>query len=122
MNEVRGFLVKGICACAVSAAIVAGLAGIENAMTGSERVYTASAAGIGEVTMTATFNGGELTDISLDVSNETPEIGGAAAEQIVEQLIAAQSSDIDGVAGATVTTDAARACLDACIAQAEADQ
>ena len=121
MNEVRGFLLKGAAACVVSAAVVAGLVGVNAAMTGDEQVFTATAAGMmGDVSMTATLNGSKITDIRLDVSGETPEIGGAAGPELVEQCLEAQGSDIDGVAGATVTTNAVKACLDDCIAQSQA--
>jgi uncharacterized protein with FMN-binding domain len=80
--------------------------------------YTATSTGMGEVTMTATFDENSILDIQLDVSNETEGIGQAAADELIQQCLSAQSSNIDGVSGATVTTDAVKACLDDCIAQA----
>ena len=59
-----------------------------------------------------------ITDIVLDVSQETEGIGKAAAEPLIEQLLAAQGPEIDGVSGASLTSQAARECLKNCIAQA----
>ncbi|MCD8335951.1 MAG: FAD-binding protein [Lachnospiraceae bacterium] len=80
--------------------------------------YTASATGMGTVTMTATFDETSIIDIQLDVSQETDSIGQAAADELISQCLEAQSSDIDGVSGATLTSDAVKTCLDNCIAQA----
>ncbi len=81
--------------------------------------YTASADGIGVVTVTATFDTDKITAIELDVSNETESIGGAAKDEIVKQLMASQGADIDGVTGATITCNAALSALRKCIAQAQ---
>ncbi len=83
--------------------------------------YTATAKGMGEVKMTATFDANKITDIQLDVSQETKDIGQAAADELVSQLLASQSSDIDGVSGATLTTNAVKQCLDDCIKQAKGE-
>lgn len=83
--------------------------------------YTATAKGMGTVTMTATFNESSITDIQLDLSGETPDIGQAAGDELIRQALAAQSSDIDGVSGATITTNAVKTCLDDVIAQASGE-
>ena len=80
--------------------------------------YTAEAMGMGRVIMTATFSETALTDIFLDVSGESEDIGRKAAPVLIQQALEAQSSDIDGVSGATLTSNAVRACLDNVIAQA----
>ena len=83
---------------------------VEEAPAAAEPMtYTASAQGISsEVVVTATLTGTEITDIVIDVSGETPGIGAAAGESLTEQFLAAQSADIDGVAGATITSTAAK--------------
>ena len=83
--------------------------------------YSAKAQGIGEVLMKVTFDANSITDIELDVSGETENIGGAAADTLIEQILAAQSAEIDGVSGATVTTNAVKSCLESCIAQAKGE-
>ncbi len=74
--------------------------------------YTASAQGMeSEVAVTATFDETSITDVTLDVSGETAGIGAEAGDGLKEAILAAQSADFDGVSGATVTSDAARAAL-----------
>ena len=65
--------------------------------------YSATAQGMGKITVTATFDAEKITKVELDLPQETPSIGQAAAEELVNQIIETQSADIDGVAGATVT-------------------
>ena len=80
--------------------------------------YTATAKGMGDITMTATFSETAITDIQLDLSNETDSIGQAAKDDLIQQLMDAQNSTIDGVSGATVTSDAVKQCMNDCITQA----
>lgn len=83
--------------------------------------YTATASGIGEVTMTATFDANSITAIELDLSGETENIGGVIKDDIIAQIMKAQSAEIDGVSGATVTSNAVKSCLNKCIAQAKGE-
>lgn len=81
--------------------------------------YTASAKGIaGDVTVTMTFDESSITDVQIDVSGETPDIGGRIGDEMREKILAAQSCNVDGVSGATVTADAVKAAAADCIAQA----
>ena len=80
--------------------------------------YTATATGIGTVTVTVTFDETSITEVVLDVSNETETIGQAAADELIEQVLAAQSADIEGVSGATLTSTAVATGVADCIAQA----
>lgn len=52
-----------------------------------------------------------ITAVELDLSNETPEIGGAAKDALTEQIMAAQGADIDGVTGATETSTGVKLAL-----------
>ena len=87
-------------------------------LTFTPGTYTASATGLGLVTMTATFDKTSVTDIALDVSNETEDIGQAAANELIRQCLEKQGTEIDGVTGATLTTNAVKRCLRSCILQA----
>ena len=81
--------------------------------------YTASATGHeGEVTVTVTFDANSITDVVVDASTQTENIGGAAAETLQAQVMAAQSSAIDGVSGATETSRAVKTAVAECIRQA----
>lgn len=81
--------------------------------------YTATAQGMGTVKMTAVFDANSIVSIDLDLAEETPAIGQAAKDALIEQLLSAQGSDIDGVSSATITSNAAKSCLEQCIAQAK---
>ena len=99
----RDFL-KGTAAGAlgIAAASVFGIPGGSSASVAhaAEAVYTpgtytATAAGMGEVTVTMTFDETSITDVVLDVSNETPDIGQAAADELKQMILDAQSAEID---------------------------
>ena len=81
--------------------------------------YSASAKGIAsDVTVTMTFNETSITDVQIDVSGETPDIGGKIGDEMSQKILAAQSCNVDGVSGATVTADAIKAAAADCISQA----
>ena len=64
---------------------------------------------------------GRLTDVKLDVSGETPALGGAAAEQMGPAFVRHQSTAVDGVSGATVSSEAIRKAVTAAIEKAGGD-
>ncbi|MCD8336848.1 MAG: FMN-binding protein, partial [Lachnospiraceae bacterium] len=87
----------------------------------SAGVYTASAAGISsDVIVTVSFDDNSITAIGYDLSGETADIGALIGPEISGQILTAQSAEVDGVSGATVTSDAFKAAVEDCIAQAQA--
>ena len=81
--------------------------------------YEAKAMGLAsEVVVKMTFDETSITDVVIDVSGETPEIGGAIGDKMVDKLLAAQSAEIDGEAGASYTSNAIKTAAADCIAQA----
>ena len=121
----RDFL-KGSLAGAASLAMAGVGLGAVNAKAAADGLYTpgtysATATGMGTVTVTATFDENSLIDVVLDVSEETPAIGQVAAEELKAQVMAAGSADIDGVSGASLTSEAVRKALNNCFAQARGD-
>ena len=121
----RSFL-KGAAATAISTALLGLSAQAEETEASTEAsgiytpgTYTAKAQGMeSEVTVTMTFDETSITDIEIDVSGETQGIGAAAGDALKEQLLAAQSPEIDGVSGATVTSNAVKTAAADCIRQA----
>ncbi len=82
--------------------------------------YTASAAGhSSDVVVTAEFSGSAIEKVELDVSGETETPGQAAAEELISQIMEAQSADIDGVSGATETSTAVKMAMQDIMAQAQ---
>ena len=124
----KGFLkvaaaaaMSGVTASAL-AACNAGSSSSTTASTGeaiyTPGTYTGTAAGIGEVKVTMTFSETAITDVVIDASNETESIGGVAAPTLKDALMAAQSTEIDNISGATVTTNAVKKAAANCIEQA----
>ena len=77
---------------------------------------TGTATGMGELSVTIKAEDGKITEVTIVGDNETPSIGQAAFEDLQQQIIDAQSADIDGVSGATITSgavsEAAQAAID----------
>lgn len=74
--------------------------------------YSATATGIGDVTVTITVEDGKITKADVDTSNETAgigrDLGGPFAQQIMD------NGNIDAVSGATLTSNAVREALAVC--------
>ncbi len=95
-------------ASATSAAITA----IEDlTVTAGADIYTASAPGYAsDVVVTLSYTDGVLTDVAIAADGETEAIGGTAASELADAILSASTaSDVDAVAGATVTSNAALA-------------
>ena len=111
-----GVTAAGLAACnaaSSSTAASSGAAGIYTPGT-----YTATAKGMSEITATVTFDATSITKVELDLSGETDSIGQAAKDKLIEQVLNAQTSQIDGVTGATVTSKAVQNAVADCIQQA----
>ncbi len=85
--------------------------------------YSASAEGMDStVTVSLLFNENSILSASCDVSGETEEIGAVIGPEICKQILDAQSADIDGVSGATVTSDAVKEAAAECISLARGEE
>ncbi|MCW3491372.1 FMN-binding protein [Dethiobacter alkaliphilus] len=63
--------------------------------------YTGTASGFkSDITVEVTVSGGEITDITVTDHDDTPNIF-ADSEQVIDDIIAGQSLDVDVVSGAT---------------------
>jgi len=83
--------------------------------------YSATANGMGKVTVTMTFDANAITAVTVDTSNETQGIASHLGEQFAEMLLAAQGAEIDGISGATITSSAVMTAAKACIEQAKGE-
>lgn len=83
--------------------------------------YSSKATGMGTIIVTMTFNAQKITDVILDLSNETATIGQAASEDLKAAILAAQNADIDAVSGATITSKAVAKAAAKCIQQAKGE-
>ena len=64
---------------------------------------------------------GRLTDVKLDVSGETPFLGGEAAKAMAPAMVKHQSTAVDAVTGATISSEAIRKAVIAAIEKAGGD-
>ena len=92
------------------------------AATYTPGTYTATGAGVGTVTVTLTFDETSITEAVVDVTGETPWVGGVLAPTLQDALVAKQDGTVDVIAGATMTCDGAMAAAAKCIAQAKGEQ
>ena len=72
------------------------------------KAYTATTAGFGgDVTVEVKVaEDGKIEEVNIDAANETPELGGAAAEELAKAIVESQGVDVDTISGATVTSEA----------------
>lgn len=93
----------------------------DNAANLVDGTYTASEQGcLSEVTVTVTVTGGKVSNVAIDASGETPELGGAAAETLADELTKAGSTaGVDAVSGSTMTSNAVFTAMDDCLSQAQ---
>lgn len=84
--------------------------------------YEASAQGMkGPVKVAVTFSKDAVTSVKVIEEKETAGIGTTAAAELPRQIVEAQSTKIDGLSGATVTSKAIFAAVEDCIRQAKGD-
>ena len=117
----RSFIKGALSLGAISA--LSGLTGVQARAEGESvytpGTYTASAMGRdGQVTVHVTFDEKSIVEVSVDASAETENIGGIAAPILEEQVMKAQSSAIDGVSSATITSQAVKKAVADCIFEA----
>ena len=78
-----------------------------SATTGGDGTYSATAKGLGgDVTVTLTIENSALTDVTAEGPNETQGIGSRALESMPPDMLSKNSVEVDGVSGATVTSNA----------------
>jgi uncharacterized protein with FMN-binding domain len=78
--------------------------------------YSATATGIGDVTVDITVEDGKIVAATVDTSAETAGIGRELGEQFAQQIL--EKGEIDSVSGASVTSKAVNQALADCMKQA----
>ncbi len=76
---------------------------------------------VGEMTLEATFKDNKIESITVPKYTDTQVIGGIAFEELSEKVVANQSTAIDALSGATVSSNAFFSALNQCIEQAGGD-
>lgn len=102
-----------------AATAVAEAVGSAGNLTYTPGTYTASARGISsDVGVTMTFTENSITDVQIDVSGETENIGAVIGDEMGQKILDKQGVEVDAVSGATVTSDAIKTAAADCIRQA----
>lgn len=104
-------LMLSLAACSQPAASNAGVSG----------TFTGTAKGMGDVTVTLTLENSVITDCKAEGPDETDGIGSVALEQLPGEIVANNSVTVDGVATATITSDAIKAAASAALESAGLD-
>ena len=82
----------------------------------ADGTYTGSANGMGgALEVSVTVAGGKITAVDVLSHQETPGISDPALEKLPAAIVEAQSTDVDGVASATVTSNAIKGAVDAAL-------
>ncbi|MEL7604633.1 MAG: FMN-binding protein [Sedimentibacter saalensis] len=82
-----------------------------------EGALTATAKGFGgDVTVTVVVEGDDIVSVTAVGADETPGIGSNALEQLPGKIAEADSTDVDGVSGATYTSDAIKKAVEEALA------
>lgn len=75
-------------------------------LTGSAQGYG------GEVTVTVMVNGDDIVSVEAKGEKETQGVGSNAIEQLPDKIVEADSTDVEVVSGATVTSNAIKQAVD----------
>ena len=82
----------------------------------ADGVYTGTANGMGgALKVSVSIEGGRIAAVEVGSHSETPGISDPAIEQIPAAIVAAQSTQVDAVANATVTSEAIKAAVAAAL-------
>lgn len=84
--------------------------------------YEANGNGFGELSVKVEVSETEIKSIEVDASNETPTVGGEHVDEIVDAILKAQSTEIETVTGATLTTNGIKEAVDKALSQAKGVQ
>lgn len=71
----------------------------------------------GELTVKVTLDGDAIAAVEILSHNETAGIADAALEQVPAAIVEANSADVDGVSGATMTSNAIKDAVKDALAQ-----
>ncbi|MFA9423593.1 MAG: FMN-binding protein [Sedimentibacter sp.] len=88
----------------------------ETAAEGGALTGTAKGFG-GDVTVTVTVDGDDITAVEVVGKDETQGIGSTAIEKLPALIVDADSTDVDGISGATYTSNAIKEAVDAALAK-----
>lgn len=72
----------------------------------------------GDIVVKVTYADGTIQDVEVLENNETPSLGGEALKELPAAVVAANSAEVDGVTGCTITSNGFKAAVEDALAQA----
>lgn len=85
----------------------------------TDGTYTATVTGKkGDFDVTVVIEDGYIASIEIGDNNETESKGGVAIAQLPDEIVEAQSTDVDTVSGATITSEAIIEGVNECLEEA----
>ena len=82
--------------------------------------YEGTAEGYGgEVKVEVTVNENEIESVTVLENSETEQIAGPAIEELPAAIVEAQSTDVDSVSGASVTSEAIKSAVQVALDEAK---
>ena len=99
---------KRLLSILLSLMLVVGLGGVSaTAQVYADGEYQGAANGMGgPLNVAVLIENGKITEVTVGDHQETPGIGDMAFEKVPQAIIEQQSTEVDGVTGATLTSDA----------------
>lgn len=92
------------------------------AINAADGVYEGVSTGFGgEITASVTIKDGVIADVAVVGDSETEGLGSVAVEKIPGRVVEAQTLNVDGISGATISSEAVKAAIAAALANAGVD-
>lgn len=91
--------------------IAATLVGCGGGAKYTDGTYPGEAEGMAPLTVEVTVTDGKIADVKVTAHEETDGIADPALEQIPAAIVEKNSTDVDSVSGATITSDAIKAAV-----------
>lgn len=84
-----------------------------------ENEYLVSARGMDEIVLKVKVQDGKIESIDVVAENETNGLGDKAIPVVIDAILKAQSTDVDGVSGATMSSDAVKEAVNKALEEAK---
>tara|TARA_B100000614_G_scaffold235914_1_gene233089 strand:- start:116 stop:502 length:387 start_codon:yes stop_codon:yes gene_type:complete len=112
----------GVLAVATVIALVSGCDGTAGSPW-ADGSFSGTGEGVhGPVDVSVSIDGGRIADITIVSENETEGVSDIALEELPAAMIEAQSTDVDDVTGATVTSTAIKTAVDQALSSSVAQK
>lgn len=99
--------------------LAASLFGCSPSSTAKSQTITKTAKGFGgDVVVTVTVKEGKITEVKAEGKDETAGIGEKAIAELPTKIVEANSVEVDGISGATVTSNAIKSAVSAALQEA----